>query len=300
MDVIMGNTLQLYANESRSGAARAFGAGTAAVEAAELETSLLGFAAHELKNPLNAITLATRYLRGVDRRDGEAVVNEICGDIESSVDHMYELISRLLEHHRVQRLVGDAADETVNVEDCVERVVRRFKHQVRADGLELDIRSQVRDLTFYGRRAALEHTLDNLLANAIRFSPLGGRIDITIGLCRAVGATQLRGAVTIGDEGPGIAAADARRIFDMFTRLAPAASGAMHSHGLGLALCRQIMRQMRGDIRLEQGGGRGALFTILLPVGGRESPAGRLQPVRSRPTNVVPAPGPDSAASETR
>ncbi len=291
MDVVAGNTLQYVANGGRSRAA--------ADAAAERVTSLLGFAAHELKNPLTAISLATRYLRGVDRREHAAFVSEICGDIESSVEQMYELIGRLLEHHNVERLVGDAAEEMVDVEDCVRRVVRRFKHQVHAEGLDIKIHSLVRDLTFYGLRAALEHALDNLLANAIRFSPLGGQIDITIRLCRAEGASGLRGAVTIGDEGPGICAAGARGIFNQCSRLEPAASGAPRSHGLGLELSRRVMRQMRGDIRLEQGGGFGARFTILLPAGGRESPPGNIKQTRGGDTKVVPAPGPDSAASET-
>ncbi len=314
MDVIAGKTLEYVANDSRASEVRQGvgppGAGRfravppveqlcgAVLAAGEDEMSLLGFAAHELKNPLTSIKLAVRFLQNGDNHSFDTDVQEICGDIESSVEQMHKLISRLLEHHRVQHAVNTSACEMVHVDDCVKGAVRRFKHQLRAKELLVEIHRLATDVKFFGQASGLAHVLNNLLANAVRFSPVAGRIDVTIGMCREAETERPRGVITIRDEGPGVKQADRQRIFGMFERSVSQAENEGSSDGLGLALCRCIMRRMSGDVRLERSAGRGAAFSIVLPGGGRDSPTVKIKQMRRGGTNIVPAPEPDSAASK--
>jgi signal transduction histidine kinase len=106
-----------------------------------------------------------------------------------------------------------------------------------------------------GEARAVIQILVNLIGNAIRHSPPGGRIRLVLG--RTAGTAS----VSVCDEGPGVAAADQQRIFERFERAHPKESGT----GLGLAISRRLARSMGGDVTLDSAPGEGARFTLTLP-----------------------------------
>jgi signal transduction histidine kinase len=97
--------------------------------------------------------------------------------------------------------------------------------------------------------------LVNLIGNAVRHSPDGGRVRL--GFDQTVGTAS----VTVSDEGPGIDPVDQQRIFERFERVQPKEGGT----GLGLAISRRLARSMGGDVTLESAPGEGARFTLTLP-----------------------------------
>ena len=106
-----------------------------------------------------------------------------------------------------------------------------------------------------GEAHAVIQILVNVLGNAVRHSPDGGRISVAF-------EQDASGArVTIADQGPGIAAADQERIFARYERVGSAPDGS----GLGLAIARRLARSMGGDITLDSAPGEGARFTLVLP-----------------------------------
>ena len=108
-----------------------------------------------------------------------------------------------------------------------------------------------------GEDRAIIQILVNLMGNAIRHSPEGGRVRLVFG--RSGGSAS----VSVLDEGPGIAEADQKRIFERFERADPKEGGT----GLGLAISRRLARSMGGDVTLDSGSDEGARFTLTLPVG---------------------------------
>jgi signal transduction histidine kinase len=106
-----------------------------------------------------------------------------------------------------------------------------------------------------GKERAVIQILVNLMGNAIRHSPDGGRVRLVFG--RAGGSAS----VSVIDDGPGIAEGDQRRIFERFERADPKEGGT----GLGLAISRRLARSMGGDVTLDSAPGEGARFTLTLP-----------------------------------
>jgi signal transduction histidine kinase len=116
-------------------------------------------------------------------------------------------------------------------------------------------REGAQSLAAIGDPRAIIQILVNLLANAVRHSPVGGHVTLSL-----VAGTDFASA-TIADEGPGIAPADQERIFERFEQAQPS-SGA----GLGLAIARRLARSMGGDITLVSVPGEGARFTLSVPL----------------------------------
>jgi signal transduction histidine kinase len=111
----------------------------------------------------------------------------------------------------------------------------------------------------------VRQVLVNLVENAVKYSPDGGRVEVRLA---AVGA-QVRFSVV--DEGLGIPYAEHRRVFEKFYRLDPNMTRGIGGTGLGLYICREIIRRMNGRIYVESEPGRGSRFTVELPIAGAEA-----------------------------
>jgi signal transduction histidine kinase len=214
--------------------------------------------AHELRTPLHIIQ----------------------GNLEGILDGVYDpsadqIRATLDETHLLARLVNDLQTlslaeagklqlhfETVAVEDLFEDTVTSFSGMAAENGIELrsTISAVGKDAVFKADPDRLGQVLDNLVANAIRFTPRGG--TITLGAQKI--ATGVR--LVVEDTGTGIAAGDLPYIFDRFWKAEHARSrheGA--GSGLGLAIARQLVQAHGGSITAESKPGQGTKFTIELP-----------------------------------
>ena len=116
-------------------------------------------------------------------------------------------------------------------------------------------------LPVLGDAARLAQALDNLVDNAVKYTPTGGAIRVT---------AERRGphaCVAVADEGPGLAPGDMGRIFQPFQRLSAMPTGGESSTGLGLHITRDFIARHGGSVEVDSAPGRGTTFTILLPAG---------------------------------
>lgn len=155
---------------------------------------------------------------------------------------------------------GNAADngaaQPVALVDLAADAVALVQPQAEARGVTIELdRPEARFDALAERRGAVQ-ILVNILGNAVRHSPDGGRVELS--LARAGAAV----ALTIADHGPGIEPADQARIFDRYERVDGSSDGGT---GLGLAIARRLARSMGGDISLDSAAGEGARFTLTLP-----------------------------------
>ena len=131
--------------------------------------------------------------------------------------------------------------------------VERAQH--RAPGLRFE--SRLEPYRLVGARSRLERAIDNVLDNAIKWSPPGGTVDIRL----------VDGTLTVRDHGPGIAEADLPHVFDRFYRAA--AARALPGSGLGLAIVKQTVDDHGGSVTVANADGGGALLTLRLEPDGR-------------------------------
>jgi PAS domain S-box-containing protein len=235
---------------------------TEAEAAVRLRDAFLAAATHDLKNPLMTITIWAELLEQLapDLQPAEAAdhVRRGAGRILATSSRMVAILQQLLDVARVQMGQALALDRTAT--DLVALARRALaEHQETTQQHVLRLQAQQRRLVGHWDAGRLERVLDNLLGNAIKYSPEGG--TITVRLSREGELAVL--AVT--DQGIGIPEADLPHVFEWFRRgsnVAAIAPGA----GLGLAGVRQVIEQHGGTIAAQSRPGAGSTFTLKLPL----------------------------------
>lgn len=220
----------------------------------------LGAVAHDLRSPLQAVLGFTEFLLDEDLDDHQ---RELVERIARSADQMSDLTEELLATLAVGGGALDRApvDLDALVDDLVARylllgagrdVVVRRAGEAADDAAEASRRPLV-----LGDRSRLERVLENLVSNAVKFSPTGGTVLI------AVEVTEAEVSVSVSDEGPGIDPEDQEAVFHPFHRTS--ASQDVPGIGLGLSIVRQLVERHGGTVRVASVPGHGATFTVRLP-----------------------------------
>jgi signal transduction histidine kinase len=178
------------------------------------------------------------------------------------VERLSRLIGQLLDLSRLE----SGAIPLQRIRFDVRELLDRAAAECRVNAPEVDVRVDVEPrCTVDGDVERVHQVVANLLENAVRFSPPGGVIDVSAG--GAGGCTQIE----VLDEGPGIDAADADRVFERFYRADASRSSAGGGAGLGLAIARWIVDLHGGDIRAERRAPRGCRVVFTIPDRGRGS-----------------------------
>ena len=213
-------------------------------ESQQAQQQLIADASHELRTPLTAhranIELLARPDLPVERRQ------RVLGAAVRGIEELSTLVGDLIQAAREGRSVDARAP--LALDELVSAAVERAQH--RAPGLRIESRLEPYQLV--GARSRVERALDNVLDNAIKWSPPGGTVDIRL----------VAGTLTMRDHGPGIAEADLPHVFDRFYRAAEAR--AVPGSGLGLAIVQQTVDDHGGSVTIANAEGGGVLVTIRL------------------------------------
>jgi signal transduction histidine kinase len=225
-----------------------------AIESRDAFLAMLG---HELRNPLSAITLALAALarkNATDRRAPEHAV------MERQARHLVRLVDELLDVARVTR--GKVVIERRRV-DLAEVTKAAFEtYELRARERDLTFRLKVAERPLYvmGDRQRLEQVLGNVLANAVKYTPVGGTVDVE------VFADSQSARVAVIDNGVGLAPEMLGRIFAPFEQVGSSLDRSQGGLGLGLALVQSLVTLHGGEVHASSSGlGRGCCFEIRLP-----------------------------------
>lgn len=210
--------------------------------------------AHDLRNPLNTIALATQRLR--DSLPSERGQSHVLEMIDRSTSRMNRLIEDVIDNAVIERNGELPLNPTEHpVEHLTDEICEQTRIQAQAKTVH--VRCEIQgDVTVYGDRDRLLQVLTNLVDNALKFTPAGGTVIVK--------SEQRDHEVrfSVSDTGPGIPAADRDRIFEPYWR---ASHTAQPGAGLGLAIAKQIVGQHGGRIWVESEEGRGSTFIFTIP-----------------------------------
>lgn len=238
-----------------------------AEDALEARNAFLSSVSHDLKTPLtsikgNAQMLQLRVKRGaLSSPEGIARLQQGLGTIETSVKKMKTMIDDLLDLAQLQ--AGQMLTFETSEEDfvaLVQRVVQ--EQQVTTTRHQLTFKTLVPTLLVSIDATRIERVVGNLLNNAIKYSPVGG--EVTISLSQEQREASSWAILALQDQGIGIPAADLPHIFEPFRR-ADNSKGRIQGTGVGLTSAAQIIEQHAGTITVESAEGVGTLFTIRIP-----------------------------------
>lgn len=215
------------------------------------QRQLVADAGHELRTPLTSlrtnIDLLTMEVDTPDAALPPDARREVLEDVRAQIEELTTLIGDLTELAREAPAVPLV--EPVDLADIVDHAVQRVRR--RAPGLTFEVFTRPWRLT--GEAAALERAVTNLLDNAAKWSPEGGKVTVRLS----------DGVLTVDDQGPGIAEAHRELVFDRFWR-APD-SRTMPGSGLGLSIVRQVVERHAGTVQATESAGGGTRLVMRLP-----------------------------------
>jgi signal transduction histidine kinase len=229
-----------------------------AESANRLKDEFVSIVSHELRAPLNAILGWTAMLRR-DDLDHELATRAL-QSVHDNATRQARLIEELLDFSRVSSGRLALEREEIEIRELLRGVVESLIPDMAAKGVSLDF-PPAPPAHVTGDRSRLEQVFFNLLGNALKFTPAGGRISVTV----AEQEDQVE--VRVADSGVGIEPEFLPFVFERFKQGDNAGGREFGGLGLGLSIARQLVEAHEGRIAVEsRGKGQGATFTVRLPV----------------------------------
>jgi two-component system OmpR family sensor kinase len=274
--------------------------GTVNAMLARLETSFAGLrrftadASHELRTPLTVLRADVERAMNPDTEPTERLV--ALEESLQEIARMADLVDSLLTLARADEGRFDLVRARVNLGALLRDVFETAL--ILGDEAGLDLNAEgIEDIAVMGEEVRLRQVMLNLLTNAIKYTPKGGRV--TLAMRRVEGAGEGQGtqevAISVRDTGIGVATTDLPHVFDRFWRADQARSRTSGSgFGLGLAICQWVAQAHGGTLTVQSRLGRGSVFTLTLPIAPPEVEPAPAQPevergraIERRATEIV-------------
>jgi len=221
----------------------------------QIKSQFMRKTSHELRAPIGAMQSLLKA--GVSQMaagaPGRAMVDRAVARSESMLD----LVDDLLRYSRLQAAVMQERFEPVELAEIVRSAADLFRAQ--ADEKQIGLAVAVVPARVMGARDGLIDLVNNLISNAIRYTPAGGRVEVRLG------CENEHGVLTVADTGIGISADELPRVFDEFFRGEKAKQTVQHGTGLGMTIAKRVVDLHGGRIDVESEVGRGTTFRVTLP-----------------------------------
>lgn len=228
--------------------------------AMQAQRDFIADAAHELRTPLTALQLQAQLL---ERASDGAGRTAAMADLKQGLERSIHVVRQLLTLARQEPGASTPPVASVALNDLLHQSVTASANSAAARNIDLGVAASDPAACVTGNAEALRTLLDNLVGNAVRYTPAGGRIDVSCG------SADGRAWLEVTDNGPGIPAAERERVFDRFYRRSEQdAAGS----GLGLAIVRAIADKHRATIQLTDAPGGGLRVRVEFPQAGKGAP----------------------------
>lgn len=238
------------------------------------KTELMNIVAHDLKNPIGAVR-GLAELIATGHVDASATAQGVAQQIVSTGDRMLNLVSNVLNSNRLES--GGVGYQLVKLDilPIVEATCDQYQSAAQAKNIVLAFQPVVSVGRIIADEQAIMQILDNLISNAVKYSPHGKNINVEIRNRDAEEQKDVESTsflqISVADEGPGLSEDDQKKLFGKFARLSARPTGGEHSTGLGLSIVKKMVEAMNGKVWCESELGKGATFIVEFPrVDGKE------------------------------
>lgn len=235
----------------------------------EEKNEFMGIAAHDLRNPLGAIAGYSEIIleeaaslqpsppEHFDRARKE--MTECASRINDTSRRMAEMVQNLLDANRIERGEMQLNLAPLDLAAAVAAVLEMQRPRAAAKRQNLHWQNEAGPVPVLADATVLTQVLENLVSNAIKYSPAGK--NIFVGLRRLPEGARCE----VRDEGPGLSAEDQKKLFGKFARLSAKPTGGEHSTGLGLSIVKKMVEATNGKVWCESELGKGATFIVEFP-----------------------------------
>ena len=233
------------------------------------KSEFLANMSHELRTPLNAIMGFAQILRDRWTDPEHAKVSEYSGDILLSAQHLYGLISEILDYSKIDSGTVQLVEGPIDVVALCNHCVHMLGERAQRAGLKLKVNLAENLPALNADERRITQVLLNLATNAVKFTPAGG--TVTIGADVESSGNLV---MSVADTGIGISEKDLERVFEPFVQVNRSAHPQQEGAGLGLAICKNLIELHQGRIEVSSRPQRGTTVRVILP-------AVRLMPIKA-------------------
>jgi signal transduction histidine kinase len=218
---------------------------------------------HDMRNPLNAITMGMELLM-LEDSGRSAYLNHLIETCSISCTELEQMIQNMLDIRKMEDDRFELNRKAIDVHEILEEVVKQFRLKLDSSGITFEVGNHGRDLRPSADYEIVRRIIANLLNNAIRHTPEGGCITVAITKCAEENALRF----SMHDSGVGIPREFHQLVFKTYEQIKTKTNGERYrGYGLGLAFCRLAVEAHGGRIWVESvGKGKGSTFTFLLPL----------------------------------
>lgn len=217
---------------------------------------------HEFRTPLTLIISPIEKLLKESRNEDEKSMLSI---VLRNANGLLELVNQLLDFRKL-----DVQKDTLNISvgdvvSFVKEICYSFTELANRKGINFSLSASTSEIRMEFDPEKMKKIVFNLLSNAFKFTPSGGKIEVQIGLIQQLNNDDQVLKISISDTGVGIPAADLNRVFDRFYRVENVHNENQTGTGVGLHIVSEYVKLHKGDIDVESQLGKGSIFTILIP-----------------------------------
>ncbi len=230
---------------------------------AQLRADFIANASHELRTPLASIKGFIETLQGPARDDAPSRTRFL-GIMATQAQRMNRILDDLLSLSRIEMRAHLKPEGEVDIGDVIAQVIRGLEPLAREADVTLSLKPAATVMRVRGDREELEQVMQNLVHNAIKYGRKSGTVEIELSERAAAKGRRRALAISVKDEGPGIAPEHLPRLTERFYRVDTARSREKGGTGLGLAIVKHILNRHRGELEISSEVGRGSQFTVVL------------------------------------
>ncbi|HOX38979.1 MAG TPA: ATP-binding protein [Candidatus Brocadiia bacterium] len=230
-----------------------------------MRNAFLTSVSHELRTPLTSIRSFSEILLHYEKESQETR-RDFLEIINSETERLTRLVNDVLDLAKIASGKVDWQYLPVDVHDAIEKSVRLFSFEIERIGIKLEVEIDGDLPKAWAEPDRLIQVANNLIANATKFTPSGGRIAVRATTCAINDGKGRMIVVSVEDTGNGIPAEALSVVFDRFVQVGEPAKGRAQGTGLGLAITREIVERFGGKITAESEVGKGSRFSFTLPI----------------------------------